>query len=273
MATPEPPTQPRILVAVDASAASLLALELAADLAAALRTTLAGLYVEEQDLLHAASLPFVRVVRAQSGQVAPFTAADLERHWRALANDARQALTRAAQARQLAWSFEVIRGRAAQVMAAAARGARLTGLGIGARGPGRPGSVALAALVAADASLLLVPPQRRPGARWVALLDTPGGAPAVLALASALATTPTAPLLLVTPTMEATCPTAPTDKPGAAPLPRINLPESAELPELFALLRTHRAQGLILAADSRFAGQAEVESLLTEGGWPLLLVR
>ena len=70
MATPDPPSESRVLVAVDASAASLLALELAADLAAALRASLTGLYVEEEDLLHAAGLPFARRVRAQSGELA-----------------------------------------------------------------------------------------------------------------------------------------------------------------------------------------------------------
>lgn len=273
MATPETPAGQHILVAVDTSATSLLALELAADLAAALRTSLAGLYVEEQDLLHAAGLPCVREVRAQSGQVAPFTAIDLERHWRALASDARTALTRAAQARQLAWSFEVVRGRAAQVMSEAARSARLTGLGSGARRPGRLGSVARAALVAADSSLLLVPPQRRAGTRWVALVDTPGGAQPVLALAGALTNTPVAPLLLVTPATQGACAAMQATTSGAAKLKRMGLPESSELPALFAILRAHRAQGLILAADSRFADPAAVESLLTEGGWPLLLVR
>ncbi len=273
MATPDQPAQERIVVAVDASAASRLALELAADLAAALRTSLAGLYVEEEDLLHAAGLPFVREIRAQSGQAAPFTATDLERHWRALASDARNALTRAAQARRIACSFDVVRGRASQVMSEAARNARLTGLGSGARGAGRLGSVARAALVATDSSLLLVPPQRRPGERWVALVDTPGGAQAVLALASALAITPVAPLLLVTPSLEALGQAALADTPGAAHLRRMALPELAELPTLVAILRAQRAQGLILAADSPLADPAHVERLVADGGWPVLLVR
>ena len=273
MATPETPVQPRIVVAVDASAASRLALELAADLAATLRTSLAGLYVEEEDLLHAAGLPFAREVRARSGQVGPFTVTDLERHWRALANEARSALTRAAQARQIAWSFDVVRGRVAQAMSAAARSARLTGLGSGAGGPGRLGSVARAALGAADSSLLLVPPRRRPGDRWVTLLDTPGGARAVVALASALAVTPAAPLLLVVPSLEAASRTALQETPGAALLPRTGLPELADLTALFAILRAQRAQGLILAADSRFADPPQVERLLADGGWPVLLVR
>lgn len=273
MATPETPVQPRIVVAVDSSAASLLALELAADLAAALRASLAGLYVEDEELLHAAGLPFAREVRARTGQLAPFTAGDLERHWRALAGDARIALTRIAQARRLAWTFDVVRGRAAQVVSEAARSARLTGIGIGTGGPGRLGSLARAALVAADASVLLVPPLRRPGTRWVALFDAPGSARPVLALADELAAPPTAPLLLVSPAMEAACTAALADTPGAPPPQRISLPESAQLPELFALLHACCAQGLILGADSRFARPAQVERLLTEGGWPVLLVR
>lgn len=273
MATPDQAAQERIVVAVDASAASLLALELAADLAAALRTRLAGLYVEEEDLLHAAGLPFVREVRAGSGQASPFTTDDLQRHWRALASDARNALTRAAQARRIAWSFDVVRGRAAQVMSEAARGARLTGLGSGARAAGRLGSVARAALVATDSSLLLVPPQRRPGERWVALVDTPGGASAVLALAGALAMTPAAPLLLMTPALEAISQAALAGTPGAAYLHRMALPELAELPALVAILRAQRAQGLILAADSPLADPAHVERLVADGGWPVLLVR
>lgn len=272
MATPDEPAEQRIVVAVDASAASLLALELAADLAAALRTSLAGLYVEEQDLLHAAGLPFVREVRSRSGQAAPFTADDLERYWRAVATEARQALTRAAQTRHLTCTFEVVRGRAAQAMSQAARSARLTGLGSGTLAAGRLGSLARAALGTAQSPLLLVPPRRRPGTRWLALLDTPTGTPAVLGLAGALARTTAAPLLLVTPALE-TAGRAQASGPDAVPLPRIGLPEAPSLPQLLALLDTWNAQGLILAADSGFAQAAAVEHLLTEGRCALLLAR
>ena len=272
MATPDEPAEQRIVVAVDASAASLLALELAADLAAALRTSLAGLYVEEEDLLHAAGLPFVREVRSRSGQVAPFTADDVERHWRAVAREAHQALRRAAHTRQITCTFEVVRGRAAQAMSQAARSARLAGLGSGTLAAGRLGSVARAALGAAESSLLLVPPRRRPGVRWLALLDTPSGAPDVLRLAAALANSPAAPLLLTMPSAETTG-AAQDDAAPAAPLQRVRLPESTQVPELLALLRTWNAQGLILAADSRFAHPAAVETLLTQGRCALLVAR
>lgn len=275
MAASDSPASQRVLVALDTSAASLLALEIAADLAAVLRASLAGLYVEEADLLYAAGLPFVRLVRAQSGQLAPFTADELERHWRALAGLARDALARAADARRLAWSFEVVRGSAAQVMIEAARNAQLAGLGIGKQRPGqaRLGSMAQAALDTGSTPLLLVPPQRCPGERWAALLDTPEGAGAVLRLVGTLAATPVPPLLLVTSALEIHCRQALEEAPGQVRLPQASLPDTADLSALFATLRTHRAYGLILAAGSPFARQSELERLLRQGGWPLLLVR
>jgi hypothetical protein len=132
--------------------------------------------------------------------------------------------------------------------------------------------VARATLGAAESPLLLVPPRRRAGTRWLALLDTPSGAPAVLGLAAALANTPAAPLLLTMPSAE-TAGTAHEDAAPAASLQRVRLPESTQVPDLLALVRTWNAQGLILAADSRFAHPVSVEALLTQGRCALLLAR
>lgn len=270
MAMPDPPSEPRVLVAVDASAASLLALELAADLAAALRASLTGLYVEEEDLLHAAGLPFARRVRAQSGELTPFSASELEREWRALAGAAREALTRVAQARRLSWQFEVVRGRALQVVSEASRGVRLAGLGVSSRGERRLGSLAQAALGTAGASLLLVPPQRRPGTHWVALIDSAATAPAVLGMVTALVDSGAAeqPLLLVKTDLDASL----LLPPALATLPRLGLPADSRPQTLAARLRTAQARGLILGADSPLATPTAAESLLADG-WPLLLVR
>lgn len=267
MTTPEDPQAQRVLVALDASSASLLALELAADLAATLRASLAGLYLEEQDLLHAADLPFVRQVRAQSGRVAPFTADELERYWRALAAEARRALTLVAEAHRIDYSFQVVRGRAAQVIAEAARSARLTSLPSGAPSTRRLGSLARAALQQTQAtSLLLVPPRRRRGERWVAVLDTPAGAPAVLAMADALRDSPAPPLLLIAPGVGIDLPVAATE------LPRVALPAGGEPGALAWRLPALGARGLIVSADSPLAAPQTVEQLLGDG-WPLLLVR
>ncbi len=270
MATPDPPGESRVLVAVDASAASLLALELAADLAAALRASLTGLYVEEEDLLHAAGLPFARRVRAQSGELAPFSASELEREWRALAGVAREALTRVAQARRLSWHFEVVRGRALQVVPQASHGVRLAGLGVSSRGERRLGSLAQAALGAAGASVLLVPPQRRPGTHWVAVVDSAASAAAVLGMVAALVDSGAAelPLLLVKSDLDA----ALVLPPALTTVPRLILPADSTAHTVAARLRSARARGLIVGADSPLATPAAAQGLLNDG-WPLLLVR
>lgn len=255
------------MVAVDASAASRLALELAADLAAALGTRLTGLYVEEQGLLHAAGLPFVRSVGAQSGRATPFTPDELERQWRALAVRARDMLMRIADARQLDWSFEVTRGPAGEVLRAAARGARLMGLGIGER----PSAVmAQAALRLPGTPLLLAPPRRPSGGRWVAVIDTADDAPGVLALAGSLATLSTPPVLLMTRSVEAECQDA---LHRLAPsLARSHLPEHSDLHTVIAALRACAAQGVIVAAKSPLGQPPLLDRLLAGDNWAVLRV-
>lgn len=267
MATPEEPARERIVVAVDASAASLLALELAADLAAALGTRLTGLYVEEQDLLHAASLPFVRSIGAQSGRPTPFTPDEIERQWRALAARAREALMRIAHARQLDWSFEVTRGPAGEVLQAAARGARLMGLGSGER----PSAVMTqAALRLIGTPLLLAPPRRPSGGRWVAVVDTADDATEVLALAGSLAALPTPPALLMPRSVEAACQDA--IRRLAPSLTRLSLPEHSDVGTVMAALRGCAARGVIVAARSPLAQPPQINQLLTGDNWAVLRV-
>ena len=270
MATPDEPAKERIVVAVDASAASRLALELAADLAAALGTRLAGLYVEEEELLHAAGLPFVRSVGAQSGLPMPFTPNDLERQWRALASRARETLMRIADTRQLDWSFEVNRGPAREVLRAASHGARLIGLGIGGRLSADPSVMAQAALRLVGTPLLLAPPRRFTGGRWVAVIDTAKDAPGVLALAGSLSTLPAPPALLMTHSMQTACQEqlqslAPT-------LSLIHLPENSDFRTVIAALRSCAAQGVIVAAQSPLGQSTLLDRLLASDNWAVLRV-
>ena len=118
-----------------------------------------------------------------------------------------------------------------------------------------------------------MPPQQRAGVRWLAVLDNVGTAPAVLAMAAALgdAGAVNAPLLALEPALENAFPAIAGDTPGTN-LPRQNLSENAQFPELLALARAQRVQGLILGVGSPFADPQAVERLLAEG-WPLLLVR
>ncbi|HEX9050121.1 MAG TPA: hypothetical protein VF841_06255, partial [Anaeromyxobacter sp.] len=86
----------RIVVGLDASAASLDALAAAAALAGRLRADLAGVFVEDEDLIRLAGLPFAGVVRLPGGAREGIDLARAEAELRALAAGAREALERAA---------------------------------------------------------------------------------------------------------------------------------------------------------------------------------
>lgn len=104
----------RVLVALDATAHGLAALDAATALAARLHAELLGLFVEDIDLLRLAALPFAREVGFLSGSEQPLAAADLERRLRARAADLRRALGAAAERLRVPWSFRVARGRLPQ---------------------------------------------------------------------------------------------------------------------------------------------------------------
>ena len=165
----EPFTLRRILVALDASAHSLAALEAAADLAAAMQAEIEGLFVEDINLIRLASLPFVREVR-HTASLAALDLEQMERALKAQAAEARQALAEAAGRARVRWSFRVSRGHVAREVLAAASAADLVTLGRQGRSarlgspPARLGSTALEALVGAPVALLLVE-HRRAGVR------------------------------------------------------------------------------------------------------------
>jgi nucleotide-binding universal stress UspA family protein len=123
----------RILVALDASPESLAALDLAADLAAGLQAELAGVFVENIDLLNLARLPFAREVSrlAPAGRTLDpeVMAADL----RAQAAVARRALETTAAALHLRSSFRILRGQVEVELATAVTETDLLTLGRGER--------------------------------------------------------------------------------------------------------------------------------------------
>jgi nucleotide-binding universal stress UspA family protein len=110
----------RVLVALDSSAASGATLEIAAGLAAASACELRGLFVEDQDLLRLAEMPFaqeIQLARAISRTLAP---EQLLRDLRAQAEVIRTAMARQALQHRLAWSFQVTRGRSEEAILLAA---------------------------------------------------------------------------------------------------------------------------------------------------------
>lgn len=119
----------RILVALDASPASLTALETAAELATALGAELLGLFVEDINLVRLATLSFSHEVGLFSGTRRQVSSISIERQLRVQAGRARHALASVSERSQVSWSFRVARGAVAAELLAAAMDADLVILG------------------------------------------------------------------------------------------------------------------------------------------------
>ncbi len=137
----------RILVALDASPHSIAALEAAAELAAHFQAELAGLFVQDVNLLRLAELPFAREVGFFSATRRRLDSRGLERQLRVRARQMRRRLTGLAEETRLQWSFQVARGAIASELLAAAAEADMIILGKAGwsfRRPKRLGSTARA---------------------------------------------------------------------------------------------------------------------------------
>jgi len=99
----------RIVVSLDATSEYRTAIDTAARLSARAKAPLHGVFVEDEDLLNLASLPFARQVTPSAG-AEPFTTESIELHLRAQAERARQELFAAAQRHRVKCTFEIVRG-------------------------------------------------------------------------------------------------------------------------------------------------------------------
>lgn len=147
----------RILVALDDSTESRIALEAAARIARRLRAQLMGVFIEDIGLLELAEHPNVRHLSlTMRAQVRPERGA-MERGIRAQAEAARRALASAAETRQVEWSFRVARGRVDVELLAAAPEADLVVLGktsLSGVGAGRLGRTARALAASRQGAVL-----------------------------------------------------------------------------------------------------------------------
>lgn len=119
----------RILVALDASPHSQMALRAAASVAAAMQAELHGLFVEDATLFHLCNSPFCREVGLRTAVVRQLESHTVERQLRVLAAEMRRSLARVASEAQVRWSFQVARGAVEQELLAAAEHAALLSLG------------------------------------------------------------------------------------------------------------------------------------------------
>jgi nucleotide-binding universal stress UspA family protein len=100
----------RILVALDASPHSMAALEAAAELAEHFQAELAGLFVEDENLLRLADLPFVHEVGLYSATRRRIGGKEMERQIRVQSRRVRRAFIVTTERSRVRWTFHVARG-------------------------------------------------------------------------------------------------------------------------------------------------------------------
>lgn len=149
-------SEPRVVVAVDASPLSLAAAAASAELAAALGAELVGLFVEDLDLLRLSASSAAVEADRLSGRSRRFATGDLERQLRAQAARALAGFERATGGRAPRASFRVARGRIArEILAAAGESGVVVLGGVGFGGDGRRlGSTAREVVAARGGAIL-----------------------------------------------------------------------------------------------------------------------
>ena len=110
----------RVIVPLDAAAETGTAIDTAARLAARWQVPLHGVFIEDEELIGLAGLPFARQVTLGAG-LQPLTRGQVEDHFRAFAERAQRDLAAAADRHGVKWSFETVRGPLASDMVGAER--------------------------------------------------------------------------------------------------------------------------------------------------------
>lgn len=99
----------RVVVPLDAAGENLTAIDTAARLAAHAKAPLHGIFVEDEDLLHLARLPFARQITL-GARAEQLTTEHVELHLRIAAERARRELFAAAERHGVTCSFEIVQG-------------------------------------------------------------------------------------------------------------------------------------------------------------------
>ncbi|HEU5283260.1 MAG TPA: hypothetical protein VFU53_05580, partial [Burkholderiales bacterium] len=119
----------RVIVAFGGAEPAIALLNAAGDLLRGTQAELAGLFVEDVELLRLAALPFTREIGLASGTARPLDVPDVERAFKRQAEQMRRLLMQTAAALELPWSFQVARGSLLDEVLAAAALADLTIVG------------------------------------------------------------------------------------------------------------------------------------------------
>jgi nucleotide-binding universal stress UspA family protein len=188
----QPPSRSirRILVALDASPHSLAALESAADLAAAFKAELRGLFVEDINLIRMSDLSVAREVRSFTQPAQSLSERRLSLQLKRQAERAEQALQSIAQRMQVESSFEVTRGAVARSLLDAAQDVDLITLGKTSQSWSsrrKLGSTARALLSEATRPVLVLSEVLRPDQPIIVYYDGSDAAESALKFAASLA--------------------------------------------------------------------------------------
>jgi len=101
----------KVLLAADAGSYSITTVNLAVAMAASTNTLLQGLFIEDEDLLQVTGLPCSREITLTTATERPLSSDQMQRSLQRAARHFEQTLQREAQALQVAWSCETVRGR------------------------------------------------------------------------------------------------------------------------------------------------------------------
>ena len=101
----------RVVLMVDASSYSVTSVSLAVAMASSAGSLLQGLFVEDEDLLQITGLPCSREITLTTATERSTSSEQMQRSLRQVAHQFRQTLQQQAQALQVAWRFDTIRGR------------------------------------------------------------------------------------------------------------------------------------------------------------------
>lgn len=180
----------RILVALDASAHSLAALEQAAEMAARLHSEVMGLFVEDINMVRLGALPVARHINRRTGRGEEIDQDMIEFGLKVQAAEAKRALERVAVRAGVRWSYRVTRGRVEEEVVAAANESDLVIVGWSSRPAemgSRLGSSARAIAAHAPRPVLLMRRGTRLTGPVAAAFDGSEGAMTALGAAAAMA--------------------------------------------------------------------------------------
>jgi nucleotide-binding universal stress UspA family protein len=269
----------RIVVAIDASPASVAALEAAAELAAALEAEVLGLFVEDINLLRLSSLPFAHEVGALSATRRRLSGVDMERQLRFQAERAREALAAVERRLGVRTSFRIARGTVAEQLINALKAEDLLSLGARGWASGRGlGSTARTVAFTSRGRVLILPHGARLTGPAAVLFD--GSPSGVEALETALAIAGGRPR-----DVHVYC-VAETEKDGEhlARQAADHLGPGGEgilyrqvkpkdLPRATPAIRTAGANTLVVPGSSDLIADGVIETVVTEFPGPALVVR